>query len=81
MKRFFCTKCQEHKRVRRLPDNVVGSPGSLIGECRYHKFAPGMSHRRFIRKDFKAKTNAFKLVKKLAPPAEPAPAKGKRKAS
>ena len=80
MKRFFCTVCVKERRVRRLPEKLQGAPGELVGECRYHKYQPGMSHKAFNRKALPPRTAVLRTVK-AKPVAQPAPAKGKRKAS
>lgn len=51
MKRFFCTICQRVKRVHRLPDTDIEHDGAVIGQCRWHTYQGGLSHRAFLGRD------------------------------
>ena len=49
MKRFFCTKCQRVRRVRRLPINtsenlIAGNVISRVGTCDWHMSGERVYH-------------------------------------
>lgn len=51
MKRFYCTICKRVKRVRKLPLSAIPDLIVPTGECAWHSYSGGKSHRAFMGRD------------------------------